>query len=153
MDEDLQLGVTTLFRDATKQNLMSALKTPQDWQQFHNIKAEAKKLERAEKEAFDLNKDNLVAEALEKIINEAGSKTLEHPTPFGTDKFSTSANAAEALRRVERAHQGRLTKIRDDEGFAYAALNQGIRIREQSQGVATRDFNLVNDRRRAGPDR
>ncbi|MGH1464136.1 MAG: hypothetical protein ACRBBQ_02130 [Cognatishimia sp.] len=158
MQPDLNLGVTTLFRDATKQNLMQSLKTPEDWERHNEIEGTAREAERDEKADFDLNKFDLLAEALKDVINEAGSKTFEHPTPYGTDKFGRSGNESEALRRVEQGHQNRLTKIRENEGLAYTELKQDIRAREQSRGVATEDFNLVNDRRSApdrrnGPDR
>lgn len=132
MEPDLNLGVTTLFRDATKQNLMQSLKTPEDWENFNKIHDDAREAEDREIAAFGLNKSDRIAEALKDVINEAGSKTFEHPTPYGTDKFGRSANEAEALRRVEQAHQNRLTKIREAEGLAYTALKQGIRAREQS---------------------
>jgi len=147
MQTDLNLGVSTLFRDATKQNLMQSLKTNADWDAFNKIDRTARDAEQAENIAFKRDKPGLVAKELEKVINEAGSRQFQHPAPFGSDRFSKSANQAEALRRVEHAHENRLTKIRDEEGLAYATLNQTIRARDQSRGMATQEFTRVTDRR------
>lgn len=152
MQSSLDLGVTTLFRDATKQNLMQSLKTDSDWEAHNKIEADAREAERREKEDFSRDKPDLVAKELEKLINQAGSKTFEHPTPYGTDKFNRTTNEAEALRRVEQAHENRLSKIREEEGLAYTALKRGIHAREQSRGLPTNEFNRVNDRR-GGLDR
>ena len=152
MQTDLDLGVTTMFRDATQQNLMQVLKTPQDWQRFDKIRNAARAAEWREKTSFADNKPDLLTEALKDVINEAGSRKYEYPTPYGTDRFGRSANEAEARRRVEHAHQNRLTKIREDEGFAYARLKQDIRTREQNRDIPRQEFNRVTDRR-SGPDR
>lgn len=158
MQTDLNHGVTTLFRDATKQNLMQSLKTPEDWESFNKIQDTAREAEQSEKADFDRDKSDLFVKAREDVINKAGSNTFEHPTPYGTDKFAKSTTEAQARQKVEHGHQNRLTKIREDEGLAYAGLKQGIRAREQSRGMPTEDFNRVNDRRsepdrRIGPDR
>ncbi|KIC51052.1 hypothetical protein [Tateyamaria sp. ANG-S1] len=152
MHTSLDLGVTTLFRDATKQNLMSSLKTTSDWERFKQIDRNARAAEQQEKDTFDRDKADLLAKAREELINEAGSKTFEHPTPLGTDRFNKTTIDAEARRRVEQAHETRLIKIREDEGLAYAKLKQDIRAREQARELPSNEFNRVNDRR-DGQDR
>ena len=102
---------------------------------------------------FERDRPQLLAKAKAQIIAKAGSKTHEHPTPFGIDRFNKSNIDAEAAQQIERAHQGRLLKIREDEAQGYSELKQDIRAREGVRDMARDAFARSTDRRRAGPSR
>ncbi len=152
MDTDLQLGVAEMFRDATMQNVVLELRTEADWERFNEIKEHAKQQERQEYDNFDNNRSELLKGAVKDLQNQAGSKTFEHPTPFGTDRFDGSELQKQAETKVVNDHKARLLQIKTEESEAYCELKQDIRAREDVRDHARDNFAQAVDRR-AGDER
>ncbi len=148
----LELDVATMFRDATQQSIILELRTPEDWDRFKEIRNNAARLEKEETEVFANDKPRLLAEATKKLIDKAGSLTHTHPAPVGTDGFGKSKIARQAEVMVENDHIGRVLKIRNTAAEQYTELGDDIRTREQSRGMARKEFSRVKDRR-GGEDR
>jgi hypothetical protein len=152
MTTDIELGMAEMFRDATKQSVVLELRTPQDWDRFNEIKDMAKQHEREETEYFQREKPLLLATARKELIDKAGSLTLEHPSPFGTDRFNKDAIERQANMQVENDHQARLLGIKARESDGYAELSYDIQAREGVRDHARDAFARSTDRR-DGQDR
>ena len=149
MEFDIELGVATMFRDATMQNIIPELRTEADWDNFNEIKDTAKQLTKKEVDDFDRDKPELLIKARQDLNDKAGSLTFEHPTPFGTDKFATERQAAV---NITNDHQARLLGIKFRETESYEDLKQEIHIREGVRDQARDVFARTTDRR-AGEER
>lgn len=152
MEKSLEHSVTELFRDALADNIVRELRTQPDWEAYHAIKKTAQDHEDQEMAEFERDRPTLLSEAREEIMRDAGALNLEHPTPFGNDKFDKSRINTEAARRVDGAHHARLTKIREDEIAQYTDLSESIRARDQEKGRAREALNRATERR-SGEDR
>lgn len=152
MASDLELSVTAMFRDATMQTTIPELRTDADWKRFNEIKEEAEQHTNEELEAFERDRPTLLAEARKELIEKAGALTLDHPTPMGIDRFSTSNIEDQAVSQVDLAHQGRLTAILKNEADAHDGLKKDIEMREDTRGMARDGFARATDRR-DGEDR
>lgn len=152
MKNDLELGIATVFRDATMESITLELRTEADWDQFFGIQKEARLRETDELTSFDRDKPELLIRARKDIIDKAGSLTFEHPTPFGTDKFATSTTDEQANTKVENNHQARLLGIVTEETDAYDNLKQEIHAREGVQDQK-RSPDRRNDEERRTPSR
>ena len=152
MISDIELGVATMFRDATQQNIILELRKPEDWAQFNKLRDMAAERERNAVERFERDKPQLIAEARKEIIERAGAKTFEHPTPFGTDRFSKSEIDRQARHSVEMDHQAEILRLRTDEAESYAELKHDICERENVRDLARDAFARATDRR-SGADR
>jgi len=147
METDLELGIATMLRDATMQNVVLDLRTPTDWVEFNRIKDTARQDEQNEIETFRENKPELLVKAREELIDKAGSLTHGHPTPFGTDRFDKSTIDRQAMIKVENDHQARLLGIQQRESDDYSDLKDDIHVREQSRGRGREAFSRATDRR------
>ena len=152
MPIELELQMAEAFRDAVEETIVRELRNDADWARFKEIKQTAIEDRRKEEADFKRDKPQLLAEARKKLIDEAGSRTLEHPTPFGTDRFSKEANDRRAHEIVETEHQTRLLAITETETKGYEALEAEIHEREGLEQRPTRAFARSTDRR-SGPDR
>ena len=152
MISDIELGVATMFRDATQQNIILELRKPEDWAQFNKLRDMAAERERNAVERFERDKPQLIAEARKEIIERAGAKTFEHPTPFGTDRFSKSEIDRQARHKVEMDHQAEILRLRTKEAETYAELKHDFHERENVRDVARDAFTHATDRR-SGADR
>jgi len=149
MEFDIELGVATMFRDATMQNIVPELRTEADWDSFNEIKDTAKQRTKDEVDGFDRDKPELLIKACKDLNDKAGSLTLEHPTPFGTDKF---VNERQAVVKITNDHQARLLAIKSEETEGYDQLKQDIHAREGVRDHARDAFARTTDRR-AGEER
>ncbi len=147
MENDLELGVATMFRDAMMQSIVPELRTQADWDRFNEIKDAAKQSEHDEVESFKQDKTQRLTDARKELIDKAGSLTFEHPTPFGTDKFDKSANDRAAHIMVENDHQARLLGIKAEETDGFDGLKQDIHAREGKRDHARDAFARTTDRR------
>ncbi len=152
METDLETGIATMFRDATMESVVLELRTKADWNRFSDIKDTAKQRTKDEVDGFEQDKPELLIKARKELINRAGSLRLEHPTPFGTDKFNKSAIARQAAVKITNDHRARLLGIKTDETDAFSELKQDIHAREGVRDHARDAFALTNDRR-AGEER
>jgi hypothetical protein len=152
MTTDIGLGMADLFRDVNMESVTLELRTPQDWDRFNEIKDTAKQHEREETEYYQREKPLLLAAARKEIIDKAGSLTLDHPSPFGTDRFNKDAIERQAHAQVENDHQARLLGIKARESDGYAELRHDIHAREGVRDHAREAFARSTDRR-DGQDR
>ncbi|WP_386627518.1 hypothetical protein [Sulfitobacter geojensis] len=152
MTSDITLGMAEMFRDANRESVTLELRTPQDWDRFNKIKDMAKQHEREETEFFQREKPLLLAEARKELIDKAGSLTLEHPSPFGTDRFNKDTIERQAHMQVGNDHQARLLGIKARESDGYAELREDIQAREGLRDHAREAFARSTDRR-DGQDR
>lgn len=147
MEFDIEFGVATMCRDATMQSVILELRTDADWDRFNKIKDTAKQRTKDEVDDFARDKPELLNKARKDIIDKAGSLTFEHPTPFGTDKFSTSATERQAVLKITNDHQARLVGIKSVETEGYDELRQDIHAREGVRDHARDAFARTTDRR------
>tara|TARA_R110002074_G_scaffold399160_1_gene591930 strand:+ start:338 stop:793 length:456 start_codon:yes stop_codon:yes gene_type:complete len=149
--------MVTMFRDATKQSIILELRTQDDWDSFNTIDKDARDRTKDEVDGFERDRNARVAATSKKLIDEAGELNLEHPAPFGTDKFDRAAIERQAVTQVFNEHWSTLLGIKSDEADAYVALGDEIRARENTRGLARESFNQSTDRRmsieRRGPTR
>ncbi len=149
---ELELQMAETFRDAVAESIVLELRSDADWTRFKEIKQTAIKNRRKELTNFKRDKPDLLAEARKKLIDKAGSLTLEHPTPMGRDRFAKEAIDRQANRTVENTHQTRLLGITETETKAYETLESDIHTREGLEQRLTRAFARATDRR-SEPDR
>jgi len=134
MTSEIESAMALMFRDATQQSVIAELRNDADWEVFNKIRDIANERERNLTERFKRDKDDLIARARQELIDQAGANTLEHPTPFGTDRFSKTEIERRATIQVENAHETQLQRIRSDEAEGYEELNNKIRAREGLAG-------------------
>lgn len=146
MEFDIELGIATMFRDATMQSIIPELRTEADWDSFNEIKDTAKQRTKDEVDDFARDKPELLIEARKDIIDKAGSLTFDHPTPFGIDKFDTSAGDRQAAVKITNDHQSRLLGIKSEETEGYVELRQDIHAREGVRDHARDAFARTNKR-------
>jgi GrpB-like predicted nucleotidyltransferase (UPF0157 family) len=147
MESDIELGVATMFRDATQNSIVLELRTPADWERYTDIRDTSLAREKQEVAHYTRDKPQLLADARKALIDKAGALTPEHPTPLGTDRFNESAIDRQAHIKVENDHQARLLGIRQDESAGYADLKQDIHARENVRDQARDAFTRTVDRR------
>jgi len=147
METNLETGIATMFRDATMESVVLELRTKADWDRFTNIKDTAKQRTKDEVDGFEQDKPELLIKARKDLIDRAGSLRLEHPTPFGTDKFDKSAIARQAAVKITNDHQARLLGIKSEETDSFTELKQDIHTREGVRDQARDAFARTTDRR------
>ena len=148
MTSDIELGVAAMFRDAVRQNVVLELRTEADWKRHTAIETEARQRTREEIDRFESDRPVLLAAARKEIIDKAGAKTFEHPTPFGIDRFSKDEIERQAVDKIFNDHQSRLAQIKAEETTAYEELRDDIHAREGVRDRARVDFSRATDRRR-----
>lgn len=147
MPSDIERSMAEMFRDAAMQSVTLELRTPQDWKRFNEIKDNAKQHAQEEDEYLQREKPLLLAAARKELIDKAGSLTLEHPSPFGTDRFNKDTIERQADLQVENDHQARLLGIKSRETDGYLDLDQDIQAREGVRDHARDAFARSTDRR------
>lgn len=157
MSSETELSMVTMFRDATKQSIILELRTQDDWDSFNTIDKDARDRTKDEVDGFERDRNARVAAASKKLIDEAGELNLEHPAPFGTDKFDRAVIERQAVTQVFNEHWSTLVSIKTEEAEAYATLKDDIHARENTRGLARESFGDAADRRigveRRGPTR
>ncbi|MEM9699404.1 MAG: hypothetical protein AAF943_11500 [Pseudomonadota bacterium] len=152
MSNEIQLCMAAMFRDATFQDVVKELQTPSDWKRLNEICETAQKAEDAEIQDYQRTKSDRIAKALENLIDKAGSASLEHPTPFGMDRFNRASNERRAAQLVENEHQAALIGILENQTAQFDELKADIFAREHRRDHARDAFFRATDRR-TGEDR
>lgn len=147
MSTEIELGVATMFRDAISQSVALELRTPADWEHYDLIKTRAKMQTKDEVDRFKTDRSDLLAAARKEIIDRAGAKTFEHPTPFGTDKFDKSAIDRQAVAKIFNDHEAALLKIKTEEAESYQSLRHEIIERESVHDRVNNAFDRATDQR------
>ena len=133
------------------------LRRPEDWQKADELiklgKAEREQMQ----EKYELEYDTRHEMKRQQIIDDAGRKKFDHPTPFGRDKFDSDAIDRQAHREVQHDHQNDLQASRDNEKQEMENLQETARKRDEKEGILKDDFEKSKDRRqqedRRGPTR
>jgi len=152
MPSEIEIAIADMFSDATRQSMVTELRTQDDWDRFKTIDETARQRTRDEIDGFERDRPLRLAAARNDIIDKAGSLTFEHPTPFGTDKFDKDEIERQAVARVFNEHQSNLMGIKVDEVEAYDGLRAEIHVREGVMDQARDAFARSTDRRN-GEDR
>ena len=145
MENDLELGIATMFSDAAMQSVVPELRKPEDWDRFNEVIDTAKKDEQDEVDSFRDDKEQRRTDARKDLIDKAGSLTFEHPTPFSTDSFDKSAINRQVEIKVENDHQAALLGIVERRTEGFAGLKQDIHVREGVRDHARDAFARTNE--------
>ncbi len=119
---DIELELQKTFAAAVRENAEKHLVAPEHRLQALEIAEKHEALRQAERDDLKERFDERLDDARQKIIAEEGSLRLEHPTPFGTDRFDKTRIDERALGRVERDHEMTLAKIDTSEAEALHQL-------------------------------
>lgn len=121
----VQFRLSALHREA------QSLTSDKDWQRYTEIGDRHEKLRSDERQSFKDQFDDRMAAARKKVIDEAGSKTLEHPTPFGTDRFNPRLVERKALAQVNKDHHRTIAQIDKSEMQELETLMAQARERDR----------------------
>ena len=147
MSTNPDLAMQELYRDALKETTIRQLTKDRDWTVFRAISETAAKHEQIEKEGYQRNYSARVDKVRQELIRKAGSKTHEHPTPYGTDRFNKGQIDRDAQRIIRHEHARKLATILSVETNGYEALCERIRERDKVMDRARNDFTRAVDRR------
>ena len=115
MADDTHQRITALFAKEALAREAKLLKDPQDWERMKDIRTRHDQTRDDERQDFDQTYQARLGKARQKLIDEAGGKRLEHPTPFGVDRFDKTRINAEADRQVRYDHARRMGGIDEAE--------------------------------------
>lgn len=157
MSFNIDWEMAEMFHEAVMLHEAQKLRRPEDWQKADELitlgKAERKQMQ----EAYELEYDTRHEMKRQQIIDDAGRKKFDHPTPFGRDKFDSDAINRQAHREVQHDHQNDLQASRDNEKQEMENLQETARKRDEKEGILREDFEKSKDRRqqvdRRGPTR
>lgn len=121
----VQFRLSSLHKEA------QSLTSEEDWQRYTEIGDRHEKLRSAERQDFKDQFDDRMSAARKKVIDEAGSKTLEHPTPFGTDRFNSRLIDRKALAQVNKDHHRTIAQIDKSEMQELETLMAQARDRDR----------------------
>jgi len=128
-------AVRETYRIALEENIKKALKTPEEFNRFHDIAKEAAERLDAENDSFrDQYQDRLVkAEAA--VMREQTGRFLDHPKPSWAEDAMLSEDRIEivAHNRVLADHETRKHLIRIDQVDAYKGLREECRERAHQE--------------------
>ncbi|MEM7522450.1 MAG: hypothetical protein AAF360_01560 [Pseudomonadota bacterium] len=147
---DIELELQKTFAAAVRENAETHLVAPEYRLQAQEIAEQHEALRRAERDDLKEHFGQRMDDARRKIIAEEGSLTLEHPTPFGTDRFDKTRIDERALGRVERDHEMTLAMIDTSEAealrelaepsFERAAQEQSQQLDQTTAPALTQNF-------------
>jgi hypothetical protein len=135
----VQFRLSSLHKEA------QSLKSEGDWQRYTEIGERHEKLRSAERQDFKDRFDDRMSAARKKVIDEAGSKTLEHPTPIGANRFNPRLIDRKALARVQQDHHQTIAQIDKSEMQELENLMAQARQRSRSK-EPVRERNRGKDR-------
>ena len=144
---DIERGLHQVFHKASMHHALGNLRRPEDFAQANEIITTGEKEREALQKAYERDFETRVDKARQRLIDEAGSKTHDHPTPFGVDRFSDANITKRARNEVIRTHQGDLLRLEEAQQSEMDALIANARTRDQHQGEAQHAFNHATDRR------
>ena len=151
---DIERGLREIFHLAVRSYAQDSLKRPDDWAELRGIEekyqARLDDLDRRYVEEYDQR----VAKEVKRLIDEAGSKEFDHPSPGGVDGFNKNTITKTARLNVKHAHLAERASIEEQtDREIFDLLDRApARAREARRGQAASEFNRVNDRR-TGQDR
>lgn len=153
MSFNIDWEMAEMFHEAVMQDEAQQLRTSEDWQKADELitrgKAERKKMQ----ETYELEYDTRHEMKRKQIIDDAGRKKFDHPTPFGRDKFDSEAIDRQAHREVQHDHLNDLQISRDNEKQEMENLQETARKRDEKEGILKDDFEKSKDRRQQGDRR
>lgn len=152
MTLDTDIAMQRLYRDSLREATIRQLGTDHDWHRFRLITETAEKAEQQENADYEANYAARVDKERQDLIRKAGSKTYDHPTPAGTDRFNKNRIDRQAQQNVRHEHTNRLHAIVNQEVEHLGAFNADMRDRGRENGVAREAFTQATDRR-MGQDR
>lgn len=135
----VQFRLSTLHKEA------QSLTSGEDWQNYTEIGERHDKIRTAEKQEFNDQFDDRMSAARRKVINEAGSKTHDHPTPFGTDRLNPRLVDHKAQASVNQDHQRAMALIDKSEMRELEKLMERARERDRPK-QPDREIKRDNDR-------
>lgn len=147
MSGNTEIAMQELYRDSLKEKTVRILSKDSDWTVFRAIQENAAKHLKEERESYRSDYAGRVDNVRRELIKKAGSKTFEHPTPFGVDKFNPDRINREAQRIVRNRHAQKMATILNVETSGYEALCERIQTRDQVKDLARDEFKRSVDRR------
>ena len=152
MTEDLTNALQMTFDEAVMRHEARSLKEGQHWEQAREI-MERGEGERAALEDIYLREyDSRVETVRKRLVDDAGKPDLNHPAPYGRDKFDSETLTRQAHREVRSNHDADLQQSLDAQRTELDGLQEKARQTDRPQGKARDDFTQASDRRQ-GPDR
>ncbi|MEP2717934.1 hypothetical protein [Pseudophaeobacter sp.] len=82
MPSEIEISIAEMFSDATRQNMVTELRTQDDWDRFKAIDETARQRTRDEIDGYERDRPLRLAAARKDIIDEAGSLTFESSHAF-----------------------------------------------------------------------
>lgn len=147
--EDVRLifELASLKREAAR-NLSA-----DDWREYQTISESHDERRRAVEQIFEQTYDERLATARQRLIEEAGSKRLDHvPRLVGRDRFDGKAIDRQARIDVRQAYRSSIDHIDREEARQIEGLLARADGKNKAREVPSRDFAHATDRR-GGPDR
>lgn len=139
------------FDQASLQHRAKKL-TGEDWQEYQRITERHQQTRQALEKDFEIDQPDRVARETRRLINEAGSRTLElKHKGYGADRFNRQEIHRRAHNRVLDAHRRDLDSVDQKETQDLQRLVSRAEARQQDP-TSKQDFNRAVDRR-SGQDR
>lgn len=111
MTRDPAAELRVAYDRATMRGLAQHLKSAPEWKAVQDVQQhQARARERAETEYQD-NYDARVSAERQAILQRRGQNSLEVKTPFGVDRFNSTAIEQQAHRNVRNAHAQDMSRI------------------------------------------
>lgn len=152
-----QDAIRDVFLDATRQQLLRGLQTPQDVERLNAISSEAETRIAQEETTFAKDYDMRLADARQVILREKTGLFLEKPRPIGATHISDAAQLdLEADQRVRHDHTRRIAVIKTDELHQMQDLRSEVRGRDAMPSELQERFRMASQtpsltRDRKGP--
>ena len=146
-DVRLIFDLASLKREAAR-NLHA-----EDWHEYRKINETHEAQRQAVERDFELSYGEHFAAARQRLIDEAGTKPLDHvPRLIGRDRFDKKAIDRQAKIEVRHAYRSALDGIDRAEARQIEGLLQRVEQKNKVREASLRDFARATDRR-SGPDR
>lgn len=127
--------------------------TAEDWRELRTINETHEERRRAVEQIFEQTYDERLATARQRLIEEAGSKRLDHvPRLVGRDRFDGRAIDRQARIEVRQAYRSSIDHIDREEARQIEGLLARTEPKSKAREAFMRDFAEATDRR-GGPDR
>ena len=147
MTNDLNSDVNASFALPLAQHAAMGLTKESDIQARDAINERYKKLREDIEKAYEREYPTRFEAALKDVIDEAARRSLQIPTPYGTDRFDKNAMNREAQRRVETDHAATLGRLEQDHAREINDLVYSAHARDAQKDRARDAFNQTVDRR------
>lgn len=142
----------TTYHLAVLQSAGESLRIQDDWQKLTEIQETTKTRIECETEQYHTEHADRINAVRKRLIDEGGAFNFDAPTPEGNDSFSLDTINKRAQDEVRHDHEWLIGQIENDSVLQVIELQDGVRQRDQSQGLAKDQFNQAINRRE-GQDR